>query len=150
MNNVFEGIKENKAIKISSSTLRRIVERVINEQDEDYLAITDTEETDDEAIDSIEEVVGDEITDEEIADVPDDEDSWLEERWEDLTDAVKNIFSRRRPFAGCRTTTPCPDFNKVSRRRKKRILRSISLAWPRIKWPRFVIRWPRIRFRKRT
>ena len=96
----------------------------------------------------VEEIVDDEITDEEIVDVPDDEDSWLEEKWEDLTDALKNIFRRSKHFAGCSGRGSCPGFNKVSRRRKKRILRAISLNWPRIKWPRFVIQWPKIRFRK--
>ena len=97
----------------------------------------------------VEEVVDDEITDEEIVDAPEDEDSWLEERWEDLTDAVRNIFRRSKHFAGCSGPGSCPGFGKISRRRKKRILRAISLSWPRIKWPRFVINWPKIRFRKR-
>ena len=95
----------------------------------------------------VEEVGGDEITDEEIVNVPDDEDSWLAERWEDLTDQVKNIFSRSKHFAGCSGRGSCPGFNKVSRRRKKRILRAISLNWPKIKWPKFVIRLPKIKFR---
>ena len=96
----------------------------------------------------VEEIVDDEITAEEIVDVPEDEDSWLEERWEDLTDAVRNIFTRSKHFAGCSGMSSCPAFNKVNRRRKKRILRAITLNWPKIKWPRFVLRFPKIRFRK--
>ena len=135
---------------------------VINEQtvpdipDEEDIEVTASlEEPDPTTADPVdaepetEEIVDDEITDEEIVDVPEDEDSWLEERWEDLTDAVKNIFRRSKHFAGCKPrSTSCPSFNKVSRNRKKRILRAISLNWPRIKWPRFVIRLPKIRFRK--
>ena len=96
----------------------------------------------------VEEIVDDEITDEEIDDVPDDEDSWLEERWEDLTDSVRRIFTRSKHFAGCSGKGSCPAFNNFNRRRKKRILRAISLNWPKIKWPSFVIRIPKIRFRK--
>jgi len=97
----------------------------------------------------VEEIVDDEITAEEIVDVPEDEDSWLEERWEDLSEVVRNIFRRSKAFAACKpSVTSCPAFNEVSRRRKKRILRGISLSWPKIKWPKFVLRFPKIRFRK--
>lgn len=126
---------------------------VINEQtlpdDVDTEEVTSSLEEPVDAEPDVEEIVGDEITDEEIVDVPDDEDSWLEERWEDLTDQVKNIFSRSKHFAGCSGRGSCPGFNKVSRRRKKRILRAISLSFPKIKWPRFVIHLPKIRFRKK-
>ena len=119
-------------------------EPIVFPDEEEGVVTADTQEEPE-----VEEIVDDEITDEEIVDAPDDEDSWLEERWEDLTDAVKNIFRRSKHFAGCSGPGSCPGFGKISRRRKKRILRSISLAWPRIKWPTFVIRWPKIRFRKR-
>jgi len=118
---------------------------VITEQEEEDLAVVDVEAGADEGV---EEIVDDEITNEEIVDVPEDEDSWLEERWEDLTDGVRNIFTRSKHFAGCSGMGSCPAFNKVNRRRKKRILRGISLSWPRLRWPKFIIRWPKIRFRK--
>jgi len=123
--------------------------QVINEQTtgtedgEEAVVTADAQEVPD-----VEEIVDDEITAEEIVDVPEDEDSWLEERWEDLTDAVRNIFTRSKHFAGCSGMSSCPAFNKVNRRRKKRILRAITLNWPKIKWPRFVLRFPKIRFRK--
>ena len=87
-------------------------------------------------VDEDDEIVDDEITDEEIADTPEDEDSWLEERWEDLTDAVKNIFSRARRFRNCKGMTKCPDFNSFNKKRKRKILRRIRWRFPRIKWPR--------------
>ena len=123
--------------------------QVINEQTtgtedgEEAVVTADAQEVPD-----VEEIVDDEITAEEIVDVPEDEDSWLEERWEDLTDGVRNIFTRSKHFAGCSGMGSCPAFNKVNRRRKKRILRGISLSWPRLRWPKFIIRWPKIRFRK--
>lgn len=74
----------------------------------------------------------------------DDEDSWLAERWEDLTDAVRNIFSRNKKFAGCRRMDKCPDFNKMNRRRKLRILSNLTKAFPKFRWPRFRFRLPDI------
>jgi len=85
-----------------------------------------------------EEIIDDEMTDVELEDVenPEDEDSWLKERWEDLTDAVRNIFTKTRRFKRCRGKTSCAAWNRVDRNRKRRILRRISYSFPRIKWPR--------------
>ena len=73
----------------------------------------------------------------------DDEDSWVAERWEDLTDAVRNIFSRNKKFFGCRGKGACPDFNRMNRRRKLRILTNLTIAFPKFRWPKFRFRLPR-------
>ena len=82
------------------------------------------------------EIIDDEITDEEIVDAPEDEDSWLKERWEDLTDAVRNVFRRSKHFAGCSGPNSCPAWGKVDRKRRRKILRRIRFKFPKIKWPK--------------
>ena len=116
---------------------------IINEQEEEDVVVVDddveTQETpEEEAKEDAEdaEIIDDEITDEVVQAIenPEDEDTWLEERWEDLTDAVKNIFSRAKLFRNCRGATKCPDFNSMRRRRKRRILSNIQFTWPRFKF----------------
>ena len=103
------------------------------------------------------DVVDEELTDEEVAAVvdPEKEETWLAERWEDLTDAVRNIFSRNKKFFGCRGKGACPSFNKMSRRRKRRMISRITIQWPKIRFrlpwrvKNVFSEWKRKRARKR-
>jgi predicted ATP-grasp superfamily ATP-dependent carboligase len=105
---------------------------VITEQEEEALAVVDDEEVDgdDELVDT--------ITDEEVQAVEnsEDEETWLAEKWEDLTDAVRNIFSKTRRFKLCRGRGSCMAFNSTPKQKLRRMLRRIRWQFPRIKWPR--------------
>ena len=126
--------------------------KLINEQEEEELAVVDDEvvdgegveeEASDEEIEDVDILVDDDIeTDVDENELTDDEDSWVAERWEDLTDAVRNVFSRNKKFAGCRKNSVCPDFNRMNRKRKLRILSNLTKAFPKFKWPRFSFRLP--------
>ena len=124
--------------------------KLINEQEEEEVIVDDEVDTtdqpspDDEGVEQEEQedkdVADEELTDEEVAAVvdPEKEETWLAERWEDLTDEVRNIFSRNKKFFGCRGKGACPTFNKMSRRRKRRMISRITIQWPKI---RFRIPW---------
>ena len=86
------------------------------------------------------DVADEELTADEVEAVvnPEKEDTWLAEKWEDLTDEVRNIFSRLKIFRMCRGKNACYAFNKKSKRRKRRMLSRISINWPKI---RFRLPW---------
>ena len=109
---------------------------IITEQEEEDLAVVDVEDTEAGGDEEVEVV--DTITDADIEAVenPDDEGSWVAERWEDLTDAVKNIFSKTRNFRLCRGRGSCYAFNSTPKHKLRRMLRRIRWQFPRIKWPR--------------
>ena len=93
----------------------------------------------DDTVDDVDDdKMDEELTDEEIEAVenPEDEGTWVAERWEDLTDAVRNIFSKTRRFKACRGKGVCPAFNRTRGRKLRRILRKIRFWNPRLKWPR--------------
>ena len=118
---------------------------VITEQEEEDLAVVDAgdEEASVEDVEDADILVDDDL--EVVVDeneLPDDEDSWVAERWEDLTDAVRNIFSRNKKFSICRGKGVCAPFNRMNRRRKLRILTNLTMAFDNFNWPKFRFRLP--------
>jgi hypothetical protein len=97
-----------------------------------------------EEIEDVDILVDDDIAaDVDENELTDDEDSWVAERWEDLTDAVRNVFRRNKKFSGCKPTkSACPSFNGMNRRRKLRILSNLTKAFPKFRWPKFRFRLP--------
>ena len=158
--------KKTKVVKLKESDLRSVIKRVIEEQekvdvnipveDEDgkvdmvkgismsTMSVDGEEEASVEEVEDADILVDDDLeADVDENELADDEDSWVAERWEDLTDAVRNIFSRNKKFFGCRGKGACPDFNRMNRRRKLRILTNLTIAFPKFRWPKFRFRLPR-------
>ena len=128
--------------------------KLINEQEEEEVIVDDEVDTTDqpspeegasgEEIEDVDILVDDDIAaDVDENELTDDEDSWVAERWEDLTDAVRNVFRRNKKFSGCKPTkSACPSFNGMNRRRKLRILSNLTKAFPTFRWPKFRFRLP--------
>ena len=106
---------------------------VITEQDDATAAVTPTEEKEDSEI-----VADGELTDEDIADIGDDEDSWLVERWEDLSEGLKKVFGNLKRFNMCRGKSTCASFNSTPRQRRQRMLRNLKNSFPRLRWPKWL------------
>jgi len=132
--------------------------KLINEQEEEEVIVDDEVDTTDqpspdeepsvEEVEDMDILVDDDIeADVDENELTDDEDSWAAERWEDLTDAVRNIFSRNKKFSGCRGKGACPNFNRMNRRRKLRILSGLTTAFPKFRWPKFRFRLPKLSWR---
>jgi len=101
-----------------------------------------TEQEDEEVIATTDEVGDDTdvetITDEEIEAVenPEEESTWIAETWDDLTDAVKKLFSKNRKLRRCYKSTACPEFANMDRNGKVKLLRRLKFRFPKLRWPR--------------
>ena len=146
------GEAKKRTLSLSENQLINLIQKIVKEQEEPLphpeIEFPDDEEaTEDASVEEIEDadiLVDDDIeTDVDENELTDDEDSWVAERWEDLTDAVRNIFSRNKKFFGCRGKGTCPNFNRMNRRRKLRILTNLTIAFPKFRWPKFRFRLPR-------
>ena len=74
-----------------------------------------------------------------LKNTPDDEDSWLKEKWEDLIDDVKKVWSN--VFTNCTPKSGCPAFDRTPRQKLKSKLRSLTRKFPKLRlWPKWAVR----------
>tara|TARA_R100001463_G_scaffold12745_12_gene34361 strand:- start:873 stop:1427 length:555 start_codon:yes stop_codon:yes gene_type:complete len=118
--NVNESKKTKKTLSLTEAQLVSLIERVVKEQESGDDKISNELELD-------------------LKNTPDDEDSWFEEKWEDLTDDVKEVWSKI--FTNCTPKSGCPAFDRTPRQKLKSKLRRLTSRFPKLRlWPKWAVR----------
>ena len=121
--NVNESKKTKKTLSLTEAQLVSLIERVVKEQESGDIE-------DDKIANELEQ---------DLKNTPDDEDSWLKEKWEDLTDDVKKVWSNI--FTNCTPKSGCPAFDRTPRQKLKSKLRSLTRRFPKLRlWPKWAVR----------
>ena len=123
--NVNESKKTKKTLSLTEAQLVSLIERVVKEQESVHPRIDD-----DKIVKELEQ---------DLKNTPDDEDSWLKEKWEDLTDDVKKVWSNI--FTNCTPKSGCPAFDRTPRQKLKSKLRRLTRKFPKLRlWPKWAVR----------
>ena len=131
--NVNESKKNKKTLSLTEAQLVSLIERVVKEQEsgdiEEQIYLPPTAHL----MKTANELEQD------LKNTPDDEDSWLKEKWEDLTDDVKKVWSNI--FTNCTPKSGCPAFDRTPRQKLKSKLRRLTRKFPKLRlWPKWAVR----------